>query len=185
MGKRVAIYPGSFDPPTLGHKYILATAGSLFDEVIVAIGVNPMKKDYWFNIDERVDMIQTIVSNMSYQDSFGDGLIGGEVDCKFSIYKMEKDYTIRTAEQLNANWIVRGVRSSSGYDEEEKMADYNYNKNSQIKTVLLPSPSSLKGISSSFVKSLVGYHGWEDEVECYLSKHLVEKFIERARERIS
>ncbi len=133
--RRVALYPGTFDPFTIGHLSIVERGLALFDEIIIAVGVNDEKRSYRSR-DERVEHIKRIIKNkkqvrvVSY-----DGL------------------TVDVARRENANFILRGVRTVSDYEYERNLAYANRNI-SGIETVLLYTLPELSYISSTMVRDL-------------------------------
>jgi pantetheine-phosphate adenylyltransferase len=145
------IYAGSFDPVTEGHIGIINQAATIFDEVVVAIGINPGKKGM-FSIDERKEMLRqsTVdIPNVSV-DSF-EGFLPS--------YALE----------IGAGVIVRGLRSAADFESEQGMR-YVYDKiNSLVQVVYLIAEKELSEVSSSLVKGLVGADpGWEKVVKVYV-----------------
>ena len=160
--KRIAVYAGSFDPPTNGHLWIIEKGAKMFDKLIVAIGVNPNKK-YTFSIDERLQMLQNSVK-----------------DCpNVSIDQFDNKYLVKYAQTIGADFILRGVRNSTDFNFEQGMNNINRDINSNINTVFLMPPRELCEVSSSFVKSLIGPDGWQDVVCKYVPKPVFDKFKEK------
>jgi pantetheine-phosphate adenylyltransferase len=135
--KRIAVYPGSFDPITIGHLQIIEKACRLFDEVHLIVANNVKKPATTFSVAERIEMIKAStkhVKNIKI-DSF-DGR------------------TLTYAESVKACAIIRGLRNARDFDNELTMYYFNHNMNPAIETViLLPSADSLF-ISSSYIKEL-------------------------------
>lgn len=137
--KRIALFPGSFDPFTKGHKNIVErTLSSVADEVIIAIGNNCEKKCMQ-TVEERVESIQKVFK-------------GNE---KVRVVAYE-GLTVDIAKSVNANFIVRGVRSIKDFEYEREIADVNC-KLSGIETVLLYTEPEYASISSSIVRELISY----------------------------
>ena len=139
---RRAIYPGSFDPVTNGHLDIIQRACKLFDEVIVAILVNP-GKTAMFSVDERVLMLGNLLNARFPQvsvDTF-DGLL--------------VDYALRRGAQA----VVRGIRAISDYEYELQMALMNRRLNPQVETVFLMSAEENSYLSSRLVKEVFSLGG--------------------------
>jgi pantetheine-phosphate adenylyltransferase len=139
---RRAIYPGSFDPVTNGHLDIIERACKLFDEVVVAILINPGKKPM-FSSDERVEILNQVLNTRFPQvkvDTF-DGLL--------------VDY----AKQRQAQAIVRGIRAISDYEYELQMALMNRRLNSSIETVFMMSAEAYSYLSSRLVKEVFSLGG--------------------------
>ncbi len=133
---RKAIFPGSFDPITLGHYDIIKRSIPLFDEIVVAIGVNADKK-YMFTLEERKKFIE---------DSFAD-------EAKVSVVTYE-GLTIDLCRKLGANFILRGLRNPADFEFEKAIAHTN-RKLSKIETVFLLTASKTSYISSSIVRDVI------------------------------
>lgn len=154
-----AVYAGSFDPPTLGHGYIIERASALFDEVIVAIGEN-IQKTYTFSVAERINMLQDSFShfkNVKFT-SFSDMLL--------------MDY----AKSVGAQYIVRGIRSAADFAFEHQMKLVISKFNPDMEVVYLIPPQELAEVSSSLVKELIGSKDWERVVSAYVP-HPVFEFL--------
>jgi pantetheine-phosphate adenylyltransferase len=139
---RRAIYPGSFDPLTNGHLDIIQRASQLFDEVIVALLINPGKQPL-FSLAERVEILQTVLKSNFPQvtvETFSGLLV---------------DY----ARQRQAHAIIRGVRSSKDYEYELPMVLMNRRLNPQLDTVLLIAAEENSYISSSLIKEVFSLGG--------------------------
>lgn len=136
-----AIYPGSFDPVTNGHLDVVERASQLFDEVVVAILVNPDKKGL-FNQDERKALIQAATAHLP----------NVQVDA-FS--GLTADY----ARQLNAQVLIRGLRAVSDFDAEFRLALMNKKLNPTLETVFLMTSAENLFLSSSIIKELVSHGG--------------------------
>jgi len=159
--ERRAIYPGSFDPVTNGHLDIIQRACKLFDEVIVAILVNP-GKTAMFSVDERVEMLGSLLNARFPQvsvDTF-DGLL--------------VDYALRRGAQA----VVRGIRAISDYEYELQMALMNRRLNPQVETVFLMSAEENSYLSSRLVKEVFSLGG-------SITGLVPEPVIERMREKLS
>jgi len=146
MSQRVAVYPGSFDPVTLGHLDILDRATAIFDRVMVAVLANPAKTPL-FTAEERVEIIRQCIADRPNVDvgSF-DGL------------------TVDYAESLGATAIVRGLRVLSDFESEFTMALMNRRLKPSINTVFLMTSFSNVFISSSIIKEVCALGGSVDEV---------------------
>jgi pantetheine-phosphate adenylyltransferase len=158
---RRAIYPGSFDPVTNGHLDIIQRACKLFDEVIVAILVNP-GKTAMFSVDERVEMLGSLLNARFPQvsvDTF-DGLL--------------VDYALRRGAQA----VVRGIRAISDYEYELQMALMNRRLNPQVETVFLMSAEENSYLSSRLVKEVFSLGG-------SITGLVPEPVIDRMREKLS
>lgn len=133
---RKAIFPGSFDPITLGHYDIINRALPLFDEIVIAIGVNAEKK-YMFSLEERLKFITDAFKN----------------EPKITVITYT-GLTIDLCQKLNAQFILRGLRNPADFEFEKAIAHTN-RKLSQIETVFLLTAASTSYISSSIVRDVI------------------------------
>lgn len=157
---RRAVYAGSFDPPTNGHLWMIAQAQQLFDELIVAIGVNPDKKST-YSIDERQQMLEAICGEFE--------------NVKVAAY--ENEFLVNYANSVEAGFIVRGIRSGSDYEYERAVRYINADLQPNIQTVFLMPPREIAEISSTMVKGLVGPKGWREMVSRYVPIAVYEKIL--------
>ena len=133
---RRAIFPGSFDPLTLGHHDIITRGLPLFDELIIAIGINADKK-YMFSLEERIRFISEAFKN--------------EPKIKVTTYK---GLTVDYCKKIEANFILRGLRNPADFEFEKAIAHTN-RKLSEIETVFLLTSSGKSYISSSIVRDVI------------------------------
>ncbi|VAW10971.1 Phosphopantetheine adenylyltransferase [hydrothermal vent metagenome] len=133
---RRAIFPGSFDPLTLGHYDIIQRGITLFDELVIAIGINAEKK-YMFSVDERMGFIK---------ESFRD-----EPKIKVLTYE---GLTVDFCKKVDANFILRGLRNPADFEFEKAIAHTN-RKLTEIETVFLLTSSGKSYISSSIVRDVI------------------------------
>jgi pantetheine-phosphate adenylyltransferase len=136
----LALYPGSFDPPTYGHADVIARASRLFDRVIVAVLVNPAKRP-WFTVEERAAMIRESCGGPRVEVVTFDGLVA------------------ELARRHKASAIIRGLRGASDLDYERQMALMNRHLNNEIDTVFLMPAMEFGHISSTLVKEVVSLGG--------------------------
>lgn len=137
--KKIAIFPGTFDPFTKGHYSIVERAMTFMDELIIGVGINEAKRT-WFPIEKRVQMIQKLYENNPH--------------IKVEAYQ---DITVDFAKEKKANFIIRGIRTVNDFEYEKTIADVNC-KMSGIETILLFTEPELSCISSSIVRELLSYH---------------------------
>ena len=135
-----AIFPGSFDPITLGHVDIINRGVTLFDEIIIAIGENS-SKDYMFSIDERVAFIES-----AFKDN-----------PKVSVMNYS-GLTIDFCKEIGVDFIVRGLRNPADFEFEKAIAHTNRHL-STLETVFLLTSSQTSFISSSIVREIIRYEG--------------------------
>ncbi|HEV3123845.1 MAG TPA: pantetheine-phosphate adenylyltransferase [Candidatus Dormibacteraeota bacterium] len=142
---RTAVYPGSFDPITLGHLDVLERAALMFDRVIVAVLENPAKEPL-FGAAERVDLIRKVVDDKPHI----------EVDTFNGL-------TVDYAMHVGATAIVRGLRAISDFENEFQMALMNRRLAPQVHTVFLMTAFSNVFVSSSLIKEVCRYGGNIDD----------------------
>ena len=135
-----AIFPGSFDPITLGHYDIIKRGVTLFDEVIVAIGINADKK-YMFTVEQRKKFIE---------DTFAD-------DPKIKVMTYE-GLTVDFCKKIDVEFILRGLRNPADFEFEKAIAHTNRDL-APIETVFLLTSANTSYISSSIVRDVIRNHG--------------------------
>ena len=134
--KKKAIFPGSFDPITVGHVDIVEKSLKIFDEIIIALGTNPEKK-YMFTESQRLNFIIKYFKN------------------KKNIKVVAYDgLTFELCKKLDVKYIVRGVRNILDFEYEKNMAEFNRNLG-KIETIIITSSNKNCHISSSLVKELI------------------------------
>ncbi len=133
------LYPGSFDPITLGHMNVIEQATNIFDEVYIAIMHNPNKNNLMFTVEERLAMIKELYQ--SYQN--------------IKVVSSE-GLTIDLAQKLKCNSILRGIRNFTDYDYENQLATINNDlSNKRIRTVCVFADPEYQVVSSSMIKQVV------------------------------
>lgn len=139
--KRTALFPGSFDPFTAGHLNILKRALTMFDEVVVAVGINIDKRGF-FDTAKRLEIIRQATADL-------DGVKVIEYD----------NLTIDTCRQLGIRHIVRGVRNMIDFETERSIADANRRLAPEIETVIIPTSQEFAHISSTAVRDILKHGG--------------------------
>lgn len=137
MKKRIAIFPGSFDPITKGHENILRRALPLFDEVIVSIGKNSSKQNY-FPLEQREKWIR---------DVFRD-----EPKVRVETYT---GLTVEFCKKMNAGFILRGLRTSADFEFEKAIAQNNHVMVPEIETIFILPVPELSAINSTIVRDII------------------------------
>jgi pantetheine-phosphate adenylyltransferase len=154
------LYPGSFDPITLGHMNIIEQASFLFDEVLIAIMKNPNKSNHFFTIEERYEIVKEIYA---YLDNIN--VIMGE------------GASVDVALENNCKAIVRGIRSGKDYSYEVEMNQMNLDiSNGRIRTVPLFADREYQFLSSSMVKEV---DGLDKDISNYVHPLVKQKMLEK------
>jgi len=149
----IAIYPGSFDPITLGHIDIIERGAKLFDRVIVAVLSNPSKSPL-FTVEKRIDQIAKCTEHIK----------NVEVDSFAGL-------TVEYAKLHNAGVLLRGLRVLSDFEKELQMAHTNKTLNQEIETVFLATTKEYSFLSSSIVKEIAQFGG---EISHLVSANIVQ-----------
>ncbi len=149
--RRKAVYGGSFDPLTNGHMFMIREGARLFDELVVATGVNPEKR-YSLPLAERLAILRECVHGMR----------------NVRVDSFENRYLVEYAGSIGARYMMRGLRMESDFPYERTMRNVNADMDGSIVTVFLMPPRELADISSSFVKGLVGPNGWDKIVRRFV-----------------
>jgi pantetheine-phosphate adenylyltransferase len=149
---KIAVFPGSFDPITIGHVDIVMRSIPLFDKIIIAIGVNSQKK-YLFSLEQRTDWIKAVFKDYpTIEVSSYNGL------------------TINYCKEIGAQYLLRGIRSASDFEYEKTIAHLNHTMESQIETILMLSPPEYSSISSTIVREIILGKG---DVSKFVPKEIV------------
>ena len=142
---RRAIYPGSFDPVTNGHLDIIERGSKLFDEIIIAVLVNPEKRAL-FTVEERREMLEEVLTHIES---------GG---CRLRVGSFQ-GLLMRYAVEQQADAVVRGIRAISDYEYELQMALMNRRQEPRIETVFMLAAESYSYVSSRLVKEVYSLGG--------------------------
>lgn len=134
---------------------------AMFDKLIVAIGDNPAKR-YSFTVEERLELLRT-------STTASDNL---------EIAYFDNRYLVDYARKMNAQYILRGIRSPQDYEYERMMRHINYDMAPEITTVFLMPPRDIAELSSNMVKGLIGPEGWEDTVRRYVPDSVFKMICE-------
>lgn len=160
--KRLAVYAGSFDPLTIGHLWMIEQGVTLFDRLIVTVGVNPDKR-YTFSLAERLEMLRESLQRFR----------------NLSVTSFSHRYLIDYARSVRATHVLRGIRSVSDYEFERTMRNINSDMDAGICSVFLMPPRDIAEVSSSMVKGLVGPKGWQQVVRKYVPNPVYRRFLKR------
>lgn len=153
-----AIYPGSFDPVTLGHIDVITRASKIFDEIIVGVLINSSKTPL-FSIDERVNMLKEVC--------------GGLENVRIISFD---GFSVDFAKEQNANVIIRGLRAITDFEYELQMAQTNRILNPQIDTLFLTTSIDYSYLSSSIVKEVAFLGG---DISRFVPETIIRKVYDR------
>lgn len=134
---KIAVFPGSFSPFTIGHESLIERALPLFDKIIIGIGINADKNEY-FPSEKRMKWIKDVYNNQQKI----------EVKCY-------KGLTVDFCKKENANFILRGVRNSDDFKFEKNIAQMNNHLNRKIETLFLITPPEISHISSTLIRDII------------------------------
>jgi pantetheine-phosphate adenylyltransferase len=135
--KKIAVFPGSFDPITTGHADVVKRALPLFDEIIIAIGINSQKQAL-FPLEQRIKWIELVFKD--------------EKKIKVESYE---GLTVNFCEKKKANYLLRGIRSSADFEYEKTIAHLNHDMLPQLETILILARPELSSISSTIVREII------------------------------
>lgn len=159
---RIGVYPGTFDPPTLGHMDIIMRGARLVDRLIVGVTTNP-SKTAMFSTQERLEMVRREV-----------GSLGPNIEVVgFDSLLM------KFAEQQGASVIVRGLRAVADFEYEFQMAGMNQQLNDRIETVFLMADVALQPIASKLVKEIAQYGG---DIAKFVTPAVEQDVVARVKE---
>ncbi len=138
---RICLFPGTFDPVTLGHTDIINRALPLFDKIVVGIGINSSKAPM-FSAEQRLLWFKEIYAN--------------EYRVEVDIYE---GLTVNYCRQIGANFILRGIRFVSDFEYEKTIADANRMMDKNIETVFLTGEPQYTSVASTIVRDILKHHG--------------------------
>ena len=153
-----AIYPGTFDPITLGHEDLVKRACNIFETVFVAVAYNTHKKTL-FSFDERKNMCETVLSKYK----------------NVEVIKLDR-LTVNHADELKAKVMLRGLRAVSDFEYEVQLSNLNRTMNPTIESMFLSPDEKYSFISSSIIKDIANHHG---NLEKFLDKYVEGKVKEK------
>ena len=138
---KTALFPGSFDPFTAGHLNILKRALTIFDKVVVAVGVNQDKRGF-FDMEQREEIIRQATKGME----------GVEIT-------HYEGLTVDLCREMGIRHIVRGVRNMTDFDNEQAISDANRHLAPEVDTIIIPTAQEYSHISSSAVRDVIRHRG--------------------------
>lgn len=163
MLERVGLYPGTFDPITLGHLDIISRGLKLYDKLTIGVAVNEAKKPL-FSVDERVSMVKREVAKLA-------GLGKAEVEIR-----PFDGLLMHFAESCNATSIIRGLRAVSDFEYEFQMASMNEQLNPDIETVFLMADVKHQAVASRLVKEIAKLGG---DVSSFVTAEVKQELLEK------
>lgn len=146
--KRIALFPGSFDPLTMGHLDTIERGAKLFDELIIGVFVNTNKNSF-FTHDEKLATVKESVAHIE----------------NVKVIAQEEKLTVDVANQLGAKFLLRGVRNVKDYEYEKDIAAMNAHLDKNIETVILMASPKYNHVSSSILKEIWKFNG---DIQDYL-----------------
>ncbi len=161
---KIAVYPGSFDPITLGHLDIIKRAANIVDELHVVVADN-VKKSITFSTAERIEMLEAILNEYP--------------NIKVS---STSDLVVRYAKSIGATLMVRGLRNIQDYENEYALYQFNRELDKNIETIVLFPSSRNQIVSSSAIKELV-YH--DADISAYVPQELLSTITNRLKKNFS
>ncbi len=149
---RICVFPGSFDPITTGHVDLVRRAIPLFDEVVVAIGINS-QKNFLYSVEQRLIWLKAVFS--------------GEPKVRIdSFEKLTSDY----CKKINSRWLLRGLRNAADFDYEKTISQLNFIIGEGIETTFLISQPQFSHISSTIVREIIKAGG---DASPFLPKEII------------
>ncbi|SJZ84575.1 Phosphopantetheine adenylyltransferase [Pilibacter termitis] len=159
MKKKIALFPGSFDPFTNGHLATVKRASKLFDEVIIGIFINTSKKSL-FTAEEKKELVALATSELE----------------NVKIVTCQTKLTVEIAKELGASFLVRGIRNIKDYEYERDIARLNHELSGEIETIFLLSDPGFEHLSSSMIKEIFSFGG---DISSYVPKDVLKKMKEK------
>ncbi|WP_109833310.1 pantetheine-phosphate adenylyltransferase [Reichenbachiella versicolor] len=152
MSKKIALFPGSFDPFTKGHADIVRRSLSLFDEVIIAIGYNTKKNSRYFDIEYMVERIESAFKK--------------DKGVRVMLYN---ELTAGFAKEVGAQYLIRGLRNTTDFEYENSIAQVNRYLNEGLETVFLITSPEYAHISSTIIREV---HKFDGDVSAFIPYQL-------------
>jgi len=159
--RRLGVYAGSFDPLTVGHQWMIQEGVRLFEHLIVAVGINPDKRNT-FSLEDRLAMLRESCRQFS----------------NVEVASFSNLYLIDYAKSVSATHILRGIRSASDYEFERTMRNINGDLDPKICIVFLIPPRDIAEVSSSMVKGMIGPTGWRRIVRKYVPAPVYRQLLQ-------
>lgn len=158
--KKIAVFPGSFDPITNAHVDLVEQGLKVFDQVIIAIGVNSVKRGF-YTTEKRLEMIEKVISRFPK----------GRVTVEFF-----EGLTVDYCKRVGATFILRGMRGIQDFESERAIAAHNSQLNPEVQTVFFVSPGNLTHLSSTIIREIIINNG---DVTAFVPKEILPLIAER------
>ncbi|MFV0558517.1 MAG: pantetheine-phosphate adenylyltransferase [Enterococcus sp.] len=160
--KKIALFPGSFDPLTNGHLDTIERGAKLFDEVIVGIFHNTNKEAY-LSLSEKIDLVEQSVKHLA----------------NVQVIAQETELTVITAKKMGAQFLLRGIRSVKDYEYEKDIVSMNKHLAADLETVFLLADAKYSHISSSLLREVLKFGG---DVRGYLPEPVYQAIVKKSDE---
>ncbi|WEG74337.1 pantetheine-phosphate adenylyltransferase [Vagococcus intermedius] len=159
--KKIALFPGSFDPFTNGHLNTVERASELFDEVIIGVLTNTTKQGL-FTAEEKVTLIEESTKALP----------------KVSVINQKAGLTVDIASELGAKFLIRGIRNMTDYEYEKNIASMNKKLNSNIETIFLLADDEYSNISSSIIKEIAKFDG---DISAFVPQNVKDAMLKKLK----
>jgi pantetheine-phosphate adenylyltransferase len=159
--KKIGLFPGSFDPFTKGHLNTVERASKLFDEVIIGIFINTSKKSF-FSAQEKKALVEQSTTHLT----------------NVRVITQETKLTVELAKELQADFLIRGIRNSNDYEYEKDIQQLNNDLDNEIDTVFFLSDNQYAHTSSSMIKEIFHFGG---NIAPYVPSVVLEAMFEKRR----
>jgi len=160
---RIALYPGTFDPVTLGHLDIIKRAAGVCDKLVIGVLRNSAKHP-WFTVEERINLIKKVTKDL-------DNVVVENFD----------GLTVDYCKQIGASVIVRGLRAITDFEYELQIAQINHRLNPDIDTIFFTTSVEYSYVSSSIAKEVASYNG---DISGLVPKEIIEDLYNKHKSRI-
>jgi pantetheine-phosphate adenylyltransferase len=156
---RTALYPGTFDPVTIGHIDVVRHAGAIADRLVLAVGIHPGKAPL-FSVKERLEMVEETCAPAVRESG-----------CEFSCITFS-DLVISAARRVGATLLIRGLRDGTDFDYEMQMAGMNAHMAPEVQTIFLPASPLVRPITATLVRQIAGMGG---DVSAFVPPSVAER----------
>lgn len=157
--KKIALFPGSFDPLTMGHLDTIRRGAKLVDELIIGVFINSNKKSV-FTTEEKMALVEEATSDLP----------------NVRVISQETELTVKAAKRLGATYLLRGIRSVKDYEYERDIMEMNHHLDDEIETIFLLARAEYSHVSSSLLKEVMLFGG---DVQPYLPENVYHKMMEK------